>query len=322
MSQNEGKATQGSSGPSVMDALKGAVGSLDEGNPEAPQKEKAAKSKRPKPVHVDFSKLGKKKGAPSPFQKAKGAGKRLKLLLWGDSGAGKTVLALQFSKPVVIDTEGGTDLYSDAFDFDVMKTTEPDEIMSAVDWLLANRHDYRTLIIDPVTVYWESLQKKWSDIFLRRNRGSKGFKYEYYDLQVKDWLTVKAEFKELVRKLIALDMNVIVTAREKTKYKDGSFMQAVGETFDGEKSLPYLFDIVLRLHVDQKGRHMATALKDRSNRLPKEEFECKYEVFEKLYGKRYLNRKAKDPEKDFEESLYRVKGGYGFPGTARRCIPV
>ena len=34
-------------------------------------------------------------------------------------------------------------------------------------------------------------------------------------------------------------MNVIITARQKTQYADSGFMRAIGETFDGEKSLPY-----------------------------------------------------------------------------------
>ena len=254
-----------------------------------PQKKK---KKGGKPVHVDFSKKpdGKK---ISPFQKAASLKKRLKLFLWGDSGVGKTTLALQFPKPVVIDMEGGTDHYGGEFQFDVLRAVTPDELMEAVDWLKVNEHPYRTLIIDPITIYWDSLQKKWSDIFLKRNKGSKGYKHEFYDLQPKDWLTIKSEFKELVRKLIALDMNVIVTAREKTKYKEGSFMVAIGETFDGEKGLPYMFDTIVRMYVDEKGRHMGLCIKDRSNKLPREEFECTYAAIEKLFGKRYLNRKPK-----------------------------
>jgi len=241
-------------------------------------------------VHLDFSKA-KKEG--SPFQKAKSLDKRLKLFLWGDSGAGKTTLALQFPKPVVIDMEGGTELYGEAFDFDVLRATTADEVMEAVQWLLGNAHAYRTLIIDPITVYWDALQKKWSDIFLKRNKGSKGYKYEFYDLQVRDWMTIKAEFKELIRKLIALDMNVIVTARQKVQYADGQFMKAIGETFDGEKSLPYMFDTIVRLYRDDKGHFLGECLKDRSNKLPQGEFECSYALFVELFGKKNLSRKAK-----------------------------
>jgi len=250
------------------------------------------KAEKPsKVVRLDFSKQKGEGG--SPFLKAESLQKRLKIFLWGDTGAGKTTTALQFPKPAVIDIEGGTELYGESFEFGVLRTTGPDDVMAAVDWLASSEHPYRTLVIDPVTVYWDALQKKWSDIFLRRNRGSKGYRFEYYDLQPKDWLSIKAEFKELVRKLIALDMNVIVVARAKTRYKDGAFMQAVGETFDGEKSLPYMFDIVLRMYLDEKGRHMAVALKDRSNRLPKGDFEVSYAVFEDVFGKKALTRKAK-----------------------------
>ncbi len=270
-------------------------------NVELPEEKKEEKS-----IHIDFSKKhGNEEG--SPFKKATTLEKRVKLFLWGDSGVGKSVTSLQFPKPVAIDLEGGTDLYGDAFSFDVLRANTPDEIMAAIDWLLTNKHSYRTLVIDPITVYWDALQKKWSDIFLRRNKGSKGYRYEYYDLQVKDWLTIKAEFKEFIRKLIALDMSVIVTAREKTKYKEGSFMVAIGETFDGEKSLPYMFDTILRLYIDEKGRHMGSCIKDRSNKLPKEAFECSYPVLEKLFGKGNLNRASKPMQYADEKQKAKIR---------------
>ena len=255
---------------------------------EAPEGVVAANKERP--IHVDFS---KKQHAQSPFQKARSLDRRLKLFLWGDSGVGKTTLALQFPKPVVIDLEGGTDLYGESFDFDVLRASTADEVMAAVEWLLTHPHSYRTLVIDPITVYWDALQKKWSDIFLRRNKGSKGYKFEFYDLQPRDWMTVKAEFKDLIRKLIALDMNVIVTARQKVQYADGAFMKAIGETFDGEKSLPYLFDTIVRLYRDEKGRFLGECLKDRSNRLPPGEFECSFARLEEIFGKKTLARKAR-----------------------------
>lgn len=238
--------------------------------------------------------LAKSTGAP--FQKASTMDKRLKLFLWGDSGAGKTTLALQFPSPVVIDLEGGADLYGDSFKFDVIRTTSPDDVMKSVDWLLTHKHEYRTLVVDPITVYWDGLQKKWSDIFLKRKTDSKGYKYEFFDLQPKDWMTIKQEWKELIRKLIALDMNVIVTAREKTKYREGSFMVAIGETFDGEKSLPYTFDSIIHMWVNGKGKFMGYCIKDRSNKLPHEEFECSFKLFEESFGEGFLNRKAKPIE--------------------------
>jgi len=243
----------------------------------------------------------------SPFQKAKTLGKRLKLFLWGDSGTGKTTLALQFPRPAVIDLEGGADLYGDNFGFDVLRASTADEVMEAVQWLLTHAHPYRTLVIDPITIYWDSLQKKWSDIFLRRNKGTKGHKFEYYDLQPRDWMTVKAELKDFIRKLIALDMNVIVTARQKVQYGDSGFMQAIGETFDGEKSLPYLFDTIVRLYRDEKGRFMGQCLKDRANKLPSDAFECSYALFEERFGKETLERQAQPVALATEEQKQQIR---------------
>lgn len=252
-----------------------------------------------KPVHLDFS---KKENSPatSPFQKAKSLEKRLKLFLWGDSGVFKTTIALQFPKPAMIDLEGSADLYGDVFDFAVLKATTFEQVMSTIEWLSTQRHDFRTVVIDPFTVLWEALQKKWSDLFLLRNKGSKGYRHEFYDMQPKDWMTLKAELKEFIRKLIALDMNVVVTARQKPQYKEGSFMVAMGDTFDGEKSLPYLFDTIVHLYIDENGRHMGKCLKDRSHKLPlepfelpKEPLEARYKVFENYFGKQALSKKSK-----------------------------
>ena len=231
-------------------------------------------------------------GMASPFQPAVASERRLKLFLWGDSGVGKTTLALKFPRPAVIDMEGGTEHYGGAFAFEVLKATTADEVAGAVDWLLTNAHPYRTLIVDPVTLYWDALQRKWSDIFLRRNKTSKGHHLEFYDLQPRDWMTVKAEFKDFIRKLIQLDMNVIITARQKAQYADAGFMRVVGETFDGEKTLPYVFDTILRLYRDETGRFMAENLKDRSNKLPRGSFEVSYQIFEQCLGSETLVREA------------------------------
>lgn len=249
----------------------------------------------------------------SPFAKAEVSNRRLKLFLWGDSGAGKTTLALQFPNTAVIDLEGGTDLYGEAFNFDVLKATTADEVMDAVNWLLAGQHNYSTIVIDPITVYWDALQKKWSEIFLRRNKKSKGHRGEFYDIQAKDWMAIKAELKDLIRRLTALDMNVILTARQKPQYADGDFMRRIGDTFDGEKSLPYLFDSIVQIWRDGD-KFMGRCHKDRSNLLPSGDFEVSYAVFEERFGNEALARTAESVLATSEqvERILELARGFGM----------
>jgi len=97
----------------------------------------------------------------------------------------------------------------------------------------------------------------------------------------------------------------VVTARQKVQYEEGSLMRVSGTTFDGEKNLPYLFDTVVQMYRDQKGRRMGSVLKDRTNTLPDGEFEIKYTVFEALFGKECLERKA-EPNMIGEKQLSQI----------------
>lgn len=245
----------------------------------------------------------------SPFQKAQLQRKRIKILAFGETGSGKTWFTLGFPRAVLIDTEGGADLYADKFEFDVLRTASFDGAMEAVRWLSEHPHPYpyRTVVVDPITILWDSLQRKWSDIFLKRNKQSKGYKFEYFDFQPRDWMTIKAEWKEFVRRLISVDATVIVTARERILYSDSGFMQPAGFTFDAEKSLAYFFDIVLRFHRDAKGRFLATVVKDRSGKLPTGDFEPSYALFARFFGAETFTREAKPVVPASDEMVREVR---------------
>ena len=51
---------------------------------------------------------------------------------------------------------------------------------------------------------------------------------------------------------------------------------------------------------------MARCLKDRGGRLPKTDFECSYQVFEKFFGKDNLSRQAKPVEYATEEQKAKI----------------
>ncbi len=188
----------------------------------------------------------------NPFVKASTKRKRLKILLYGDSGAGKTLFALSFPKSAVIDLEGGTDFYADRFDFSVMDTRSFAEVMEAVDFLENEKHEFETVTVDPVTIIYEALQDGRLEFKAKKNEVDT----ENIDFNYKDWGQIKRNYKMLMTRLINLDMHVIMIARQKDKNeknKKGDMVK-IGETFDGEKGTPYNLDIFGKLIVENNKR--------------------------------------------------------------------
>jgi len=221
--------------------------------------------------------------------------KRLKMFVYGSAGVGKTTAALKFPKSYIIDTEHGTDFYAktiNAANSVVLHSLNPDEIKEELKALLTEKHPYKTLIIDPVTQVYNATQEKWSRIFEKHAKSTKDA--EIQDFGMRYWGKVKSDFKAVQRLMLALDMNVIITAHQKDVYGNG--MQKLGVGPDSMKGDEYLFDIVFR--IDRVGgKLMAYKIKERSEPMdsPKfpNEFEWSYENFVKFYGKEIIEKEAK-----------------------------
>jgi hypothetical protein len=221
----------------------------------------------------------------SPFSNPKEQTPRPRIFLWGMPGAGKTTAALSFGKVALIDLEKGSQYYAGKFNFDRLDANTSDEVMEAVKWLATQQHDYNTLVIDPITVYWDLVQDKWLTI-LRRKKGPD------YQLQFQDWKPIKSEYNALLELLNKLDMNVIVTARSSARYVDGeiaSVDKADPEKPDAEKSTAYLMDIELQLRMvksakDKPAQRIAYVRKDRTGKLPTEPFVFSYEAMRECFG--------------------------------------
>ena len=237
---------------------------------------------------------------------------RLKALLYGDTNTGKTVTALSFPNPVVIDPEGGTEPYKGDFDFKLFENPHDfDKIMDGLDWLARNNHPFLTLVIDPITLVWEQIMSNWYDVFMMRRRGSKSHRGDFYDLQPGDWKHPKRDLKRLIQRLHMLDMNVICTAREKHLYESGrgDMMKIIGQIYDGEKSLKYEFDTILRLSFDEDGQRWVEVEKDRSlkRRFKKSRFKLSMDTFQQALGDdlvrsaKTLDLSTDDQEKKFKK---------------------
>jgi hypothetical protein len=162
--------------------------------------------------------------------------KRLKLFLFGSYKVGKTTAALHFPATYVIDAERGTehDQYKrlmEANGSEVLHTNDVDEVTEEVRTLGIEKHNFRTVLIDPITVLEADLIEKAEK--------------EYGPGDMRIWAKRDRKLKRLVNLLNRLDMNVIVTAHGKIDY--GPNMTRLGTTFDGWKRWPFAFDLIIEL---------------------------------------------------------------------------
>src|SRR5881227_2421002 len=205
--------------------------------------------------------------------------KRLKLFMFGPAGVGKTTAAIQFPKSYIIDCEKGAENYDKlitASDSVIYQTTDINEVIQEVKSLLTEKHDYRTLVIDPITTVYNDLldkceQKVGADFGRHYGAANK-------------------EMKRLANLIMALDMNVVITAHAKTEY--GQNFSKIGYTFDGWRQLDYWFDLVVELGKKGKKR-LAKVAKTRLEQFPDEDvFEWSYDSIKKRYDVSILERQA------------------------------
>lgn len=162
--------------------------------------------------------------------------KRLKLFLFGNPKVGKTTAELNFPSVYLIDTEKGAvhDQYvrlMQANGSQVFHTNDVDDVIEEIRALGTERHSFKTVAVDPVTMLEADLVEKAEKEF---GAG---------DMRI--WGKRDRKMKRLLNLLNKLDMNVIVTAHGKIDY--GPNMTRLGTTFDAWKRWPYAFDLIIEL---------------------------------------------------------------------------
>ncbi|HEY7117415.1 MAG TPA: AAA family ATPase [Tepidisphaeraceae bacterium] len=205
--------------------------------------------------------------------------KRLKLFMFGPAGVGKTTAAIQFPNSYIIDGERGAENYDKLITSSgsaVFQTTDINEVVQEVKALLTERHDFRTLVIDPITPIFNDLLDK-CETQVGADFG-------------RHFGAANKTMKRLANLIMNLDMNVIVTAHAKAEY--GENFRKLGYTFDGWRQLDYWFDLVVELGKRGKKR-MAKVAKTRIETFPDEDvFEWSYDAIKKRYDASILEREA------------------------------
>ena len=220
--------------------------------------------------------------------------KRLKLFMFGPAGVGKTTAAIQFPNSYIIDCERGAENYDKIISASgsvVFQTTDIQDVIAEVKSLLAEKHEFRTLVIDPITtVYNDLLDKCETQVGADFGR--------HYGAANK-------QTKRLANLIMALDMNVVITAHAKAEY--GQNFAKIGYTFDGWRQLDYWFDLVVEL--SKKGRkRMAKVVKTRIDRFPDDEvFEWSYDAIRRRSDVSILERHASAVALALPEQVAQIK---------------
>lgn len=221
--------------------------------------------------------------------KPKSIQKRLKLFLYGNAKVGKTTAAIQFPKPYLIDTERGAenDKYVQMLEKGggvIFQTNDFEEVVKEVKSLLTEKHEYKTLIIDPLTTLYNDLIDKCATKF--------GTKFAIH------YAEAGKRIKYLYNLLLRLDMNVLITSHSKNEY--GQSMEVVGQTFDCYKKLDFMFDLILEIQKRGKKRFAVVKGSRLEGFTEDESFEFSYDDICNRYGKDIL-------EKDCESSVLASK---------------
>lgn len=192
---------------------------------------------------------------------------RIKGVLFGGPGAGKTWAALTFPSPYYIDTEGGADLahyqkrlkeaggayfgpHDGALDFD--------SIIEQVDALATEKHGYKTLVIDSLSrPFWNLAAREQERLGEKDAFGA----YKKLPLQ---------KARRLIAHLDRIDMNVWLVCHEIAEWQnvDGQRQEVGRQPDTGWDKIPYELHLTLQVRKIGKGIREALVWKSRLTGFP------------------------------------------------------
>ena len=168
----------------------------------------------------------------------------LKLLVYGAPGTEKPRRALSMPGPVyVVDMENGASCYADMVspgEGFYLATKSHAALSEAIDELLRLPEGaVGTLVIDPITVVWESIKAGHIERMSRKKR----IAAEDVRFDVGTWGRLKRIYGDLMTGILNAPFHVVMTARGKEKIDERG--NRLGYGYEGEKSTMFLANVVI-----------------------------------------------------------------------------
>jgi len=196
--------------------------------------------------------------------KATDAKKKLKVMCYGTWGTGKTVFALGWPSPLVVDMEGGADLYGGQYSFDVVRTRSVADVMEVLELVKKDRgQTWKTLVIDPVTVLYESLltahqanaERRILNYNAKPDNRNRQKALEDAALTPRDWNKLKRRLYDILIEATNANVHLVLTAHTKdvteTKMQYGEMVsEVVGQRPDFDRGGAYYPDVVLFFYTE------------------------------------------------------------------------
>lgn len=152
--------------------------------------------------------------------------KPVRIMVYGPEGVGKSTLGAKSDSPIFISPEGGTDQLTDAKGLPVKSIADIhtwDDVVSALNSLLNEKHDFKTLVIDSAD-WLEKLAHQFiiggSNKDIIRANGGYGAGYRQSETMHKSLIEILSQIRE------KRGMNIIIIAHTHVRpVKDPDMME-------------------------------------------------------------------------------------------------
>ena len=211
---------------------------------------------------------------------------KVKMMISGEAGTGKTWFSLDYPKPYLIDAESGAvrKQYQDklkkvggAYFGHDQGSDNFEDVISEVKSLCTEKHDYKTLIIDSFSHLY-LMEAAEAELKIGSEFG-------------KDRKAANIPTRQLMRWINKCQMNVILICHSKAKWaRKGNDIYQEGNTFEGFSKMEYDLDLWIEI---MKGHKNFLIKKSRIESLPQDEMmPLDYKKFAEIYGEQALEEEV------------------------------